>query len=229
MSTQFPLTSHNFRFYGPFPVYISFIFNKSQIWSNLTYDSSKWSVKPENYFQKKKFGLGVKLQISGHLGSNFKIHWKLVNCISKWRSWRQLFEKRGHEVNKGHPRSKIPKIGQISKVIESEQIVYQNDAFDVSFQKKGSLGQQRSPEVKNSENRSYFKSHWKWVSCISKWRSWRQLSDERCHEVIIGHLRSKISTKVIFRTLINYISKWRSWRLPSKKVVARSFEVTNLR
>ena len=47
------------------------------------------------------------------------------------------FKKRGHLVNKGHPRSKIPKIGQISKVIESEKMVYQNDALDVSFSKKG--------------------------------------------------------------------------------------------
>ena len=109
MSIQFLLTFHNFRFYGPFPVYISFIFNKSQIWSNLTYDSSKWSVKPENYFQKKKFGLGVKLQISGHLGSNFEFHGKWVNCISKWRSWRQLFDDRCLEVMRGHPRSKISK------------------------------------------------------------------------------------------------------------------------
>ena len=31
MSTQFPLTAHNFRFYGPFPVYIGLIFKKSQI------------------------------------------------------------------------------------------------------------------------------------------------------------------------------------------------------
>ena len=42
------------------------------------------------------------------------------------------FQKRGHEVNKGHPRSKIPKIGQTSKVIESGLIVYKKDAFAIS-------------------------------------------------------------------------------------------------
>ena len=47
------------------------------------------------------------------------------------------FKKRGHSVNKGHPRSKIPKIGHISKVIESGEVVYQTDALGVSFLMKG--------------------------------------------------------------------------------------------
>ena len=42
----------------------------------------------------------------------------MITYISNWRSWRKLFKKRGHEVKKGHPRSKIPKIGQISNLFK---------------------------------------------------------------------------------------------------------------
>ena len=58
---------------------------------------------------EKKFGFGVKLQISAHLGSNFEVHWKWVNCISKWRSWRQNFKKevaRSLEVTRGQKSEK---------------------------------------------------------------------------------------------------------------------------
>ena len=37
-----------------------------------------------------------------------------------------------------------------------------------AFQKNGSRGEQRSPEVKNSENGSKFKLLLKWINCISK-------------------------------------------------------------
>ena len=47
------------------------------------------------------------------------------------------FPKRGHKVNKSHPRSKIQTIGHISKVIESGFMVYKNDALAVSFLTKG--------------------------------------------------------------------------------------------
>ena len=71
-----------------------------------------------------------------------------------------------------------------------------------AFQKKGSRGQQRSPEVKNSEKRSIFKSLWKWVNCIWKWRSWRKLFKKRDHEVNKGHPRSKIPKKGKFWTSV---------------------------
>ena len=76
-------------------------------WLISTNNSSKWSVESQNNFYWKKIGFGVKLQFSAHLGSNFEIRWKWVNCISKWRSWRQNFKKRLREVTRGHPRSKI--------------------------------------------------------------------------------------------------------------------------
>ena len=46
-------------------------------------NSSKLSIKSRNYFKLKKFDFGVKLQIWGHLGSNYECHYKGVNCISK--------------------------------------------------------------------------------------------------------------------------------------------------
>ena len=68
--------SSYFRFYGLFPVYISFISQKSQIRPIFTCYSSKWSVRPKDNFKKKNFWFGVKFQIWGHLGSNFEPHWK---------------------------------------------------------------------------------------------------------------------------------------------------------
>ena len=88
--------------------------------------------------------------------SNLKSHWKWVNGISKWRSWRQLFKKRGHEVNKGHPRSKISKIGQISKVIESRLMVYKNDALAVSFLIEGVMRWLKVTWGQKSRKRSNF-------------------------------------------------------------------------
>ena len=73
ISIHFPLTSHKFRFYGPFLVNISFISNQSQIWPKFTYDSSKLPLKPRDHFEKKN-EFRVKLQISDHLGSNFEVH-----------------------------------------------------------------------------------------------------------------------------------------------------------
>ena len=58
---------------------------------------------------EKKIGFGVKLQISAHLGSNFKVHWKWVNRISKGRSLRQNFKKevtRSLEVIRGQKSEK---------------------------------------------------------------------------------------------------------------------------
>ena len=54
--------------------------------------------------------------------------------MSKWRFWRQLFNKKGHEGKKGHPRSKISKIGQILWDIERAKV---------------SRADEKSPEVKN--------------------------------------------------------------------------------
>ena len=68
------------------------------------------------------------------------------------------------------------------------------------------------------------------VNCVSKWRSWRQLSDKRCHELINGHLRSKIRKTVKFRTLIRIFDhRWPfmiSWHLFIRKLRSRaSFDI----
>ena len=62
-----------------------------------------------------------------------------------------------------------------------------------AFWWKVSRGHKRSTEVKNSRKRSIFGLGLNLMNCISKWSSWRQLSDKRCLEVIKGHLRSKIT------------------------------------
>ena len=74
-------------------------------------------------------------QIS-NLGSfrvKFQSSLKVGKLYIKMTLLTSAFQKKGHEVNKGHPRSKISKIGQISKVIESRLMVYKNDALAVSF------------------------------------------------------------------------------------------------
>ena len=84
-----------------------------------------------------------------------------------------------------------------------------------AFQKNGSRGEQRSTEVKNSENRSNFKLLLKWINCISKWRSWRQLSKKvvtRSSKVTRGQNLQKRSNFELWENIINHISKWRSWR-----------------
>ena len=54
----------------------------------------------------------IKLQNLSLLGSNFKLHVKLGNYISKWRSEYQFFKK-GLKVTRGHPKSKI--LGKVKK------------------------------------------------------------------------------------------------------------------
>ena len=47
-------------------------------------------------------------------------------------------------------------LGRISSLMQTSQVIYKNDAIDVSFPKKRPRGQQRSLELKNRENRSNF-------------------------------------------------------------------------
>ena len=70
-------------------------------------------------------------------------------------------QQRSPKVNKGHHGCmvKIPKIGQISKLLKVGKWYIKMTLLTSAFQTKGPQGQQRSPEVKNSENRSNFKSH----------------------------------------------------------------------
>ena len=69
-----------------------FTFYKSQIRPTFTNFSSKLSLRSK-FNKKKNFWFGVQFKIWGHLGSNFKLHWNLVNCITKSRSWRKLSKK----------------------------------------------------------------------------------------------------------------------------------------
>ena len=77
-----------------------------------------------------------------------------------------------------------------------------------AFQKNGSRGEQRSPKVKNSENRSNFKSHYKWVNeCQND--NFDVRFSKKGHESNKGRLRSKISkigqiSKVIESGLMVY-------------------------
>ena len=88
----------------------------------------------------------------------------------------------------------------------------------------------------NSSEWSVESRNQKRVNCISKWRSWCQLSYERYFEVIKSHPRSKIPKKVKFRTWIKYNKLYINctlltsalWRKVSRDQ-NRSFEVKNLK
>ena len=73
--------------------------------------------------------------------------------------WTTAFQKKGSRGQKRSPKVKIPKIGQISKLLKVGKWYIKMTLLTSAFQTKGPQGQQRSPEVKNSENRSNFKSH----------------------------------------------------------------------
>ena len=97
-----------------------------------------------------------------------------------------------------------------------------------AFWWKVSLGQKRSPEVKNPKKSSNFKLWLNMINYISKWRSWRPISEESRREVNRSHLRSQKSrgpVSFINISLASRFARGGRWRFKFLYVV---FKTQNL-
>ena len=137
------------------------------------------------YFSFKKLWFRGQITNFGLFRVKFRSTLKVGKLYIKMTLLTSEFQKRGREVTRGHPRSKIWKKGQIFNLHEIRQIIYQNHVLDINFSIKV-VG--RSTEVIwGQKSREY----------IIKGRIW----DQRCQ-------RCQFSKNL---TWIKFFSRTRWW------------------